>query len=562
MPSGFKDLKFVELLYQIGNSVHISDEPRAVLQHVLDIVVHYFGADAGTICLFNPNTNRLDIEALNGLPEDCRGWQLPMGVGLTGWVALHHQPVWVGAVQDDPRYVKVLDSLNSAVAIPLVDNSFPLGVLSIESKSRDRFDAYTLELLDVIGIEIVKLTALMWRKLNLQKKCNQLESVVRTVGKLSNRFELDGVLHDLTEEARNVLECKMCALFMLGDPGELELKVLVGDNGPIDYFETVKFEDSSLGTAVIHNKTIEIHDIGLTEEFHFRSLIHDFNLVGMLSTPIVYEGSVMGLLNAYTTEAHRFSNTEKEIFRALADMGAFAIENSRLYTRIIDSEESLRSSERLTTLGLLSAEIAHEVRNPLTVIKLLVESLSLELNLEGEKKRDLEVVQEKIDNLGEIVGRVLNFGKSQNQMFATWDYNEIVRDTIQLVRYKLKRNRISVEFEETDPIMINCNKGQIQQVLLNLFLNADEAMPGGGKIRISGENDPIKKRLNVFFSDTGRGIPAELHEGIFDSFLTGKATGSGLGLAIVKRILRDHRGNIDIAETSATGTTFRLWLPI
>jgi signal transduction histidine kinase len=562
MTEGPRDLEFFELLYRIGDSIHQSDEPRAVLQLILDAVIQYFRADAGSICLFNPNTNKLDIEALSGLPEECRTWELPMGVGLTGWVALHHQQACVDSVHDDPRYVKVVDTLNSAVAIPLVNQSFPLGVISIESSKPGFFDDASTRLLETVGEQIVKITALIWKKLNLQKKCKQLESVVRAVGKLSNRFELDGILHDLTVEARSVLGCKMCALYMLGEPGELELKVLVGKSGAIEYEETVRFEESSLGTAVTHNKTIEVHDIGITEEFHLSDLIFEYHLVGMLSTPIVYEGEVMGLLNAYTTEAHRFSNTEKQIFRALADMGALAIENSRLYTRIIDSEESLRSNERLTTLGLLSAEIAHEVRNPLTVIKLLVESLSLELELDGEKKRDLEVVQEKIDNLGHIVGRVLNFGKSQNQIFAKWDFNEIVRDTLQLVRYKLRRNRIEVIFREQSPVFVNCNKGQIQQVLLNLFLNADEAMPEGGEIRIEPKFLKTEKRMEVLFSDSGHGIPEELHGGIFESFLTGKASGTGLGLAIVKRILRDHRGDIEIAETSSSGTTFRFWLPV
>jgi signal transduction histidine kinase len=272
---------------------------------------------------------------------------------------------------------------------------------------------------------------------------------------------------------------------------------------------------------------------------------------------------VIGVLNAYTSVPHRFSNTEKQVFRALADMGAFAIENAKLYTRIIDSEDALRNSERLTTLGLLAAEIAHEVRNPLTVIKLLVESLSLDLTLDIEKQKDLNVVLEKIDNLGEIVGRVLNFGKSQTQIFAKWDINAIVLDSIQLVRFKLKRNRINIHFEPKDGIFVNCNKGQIQQVLLNLFINADDAMPpGGGDIAIRLEVDRQHSLVNIHFTDNGHGIPEAIRSGIFDSFLSGKPSGSGLGLAIVKRIMRDHRGDIEIEKTDGNGTSFKFWLPL
>jgi len=282
----------------------------------------------------------------------------------------------------------------------------------------------------------------------------------------------------------------------------------------------------------------------------------------MLSASLGYEKQVIGVLNAYTKQAYRFSNSERQVFRALADMGAFAIENAKLYTRIIDTEDSLRNNERLTTLGMLSAEIAHEIRNPLTVMKLLVESLSLDQKLDEASQNDMNVVLEKINDLGEIVGRVLNFGKNRTQIFSRWDMNKIVEDSIQLVRFKLIRNRIKVDFETGNGCFVQCNKGQIQQVLLNLFINADEAMPDGGTIKIRFEKDHENGNLLVLFSDTGLGIPDEIKSGIFDSFLSGKPSGSGLGLAIVKRILRDHRGNIEIAETSESGTIFKFWLPM
>jgi len=557
-----RDPRLIQLLYELGDGLHQSENPKEVLEYSLKKIVEFFRVPYASISMFNPNTNRLDIEVYHGFPEDCREYTLPMGVGITGWVALHNRHARVSNVKKDPRYIEIHPEIRSALAVPLVNGSQSLGVLSVESRELDAFQQSDLEVLDELGKEIVKVQGRIWRIHNLSRKNQQMLSIFKMVGQLSNRFELNGVLVDLTREARKILDCRMCSLFLLNGEKNLELEVLVGAEGVIEHQENIALEDTSMEVAVSRAKTVEVHNLIETEENHFVEIISSQSLKSMLITPIVYEREVIGVLNVYTAVPHRFSNTEKQIFQALADMGAFAIENAKLYNRIMDSEDALRNSERLTTLGLLSAEIAHEIRNPLTVIKLLVESLSLDPNLDDQSHKDLNVVSEKIRDLTEIVGRVLNFGKSQSQMHSRWELGEIIGDSIQLVRYKLHRNKIRVHHDVDANVKVSCHKGQIQQVLLNLFINAEEAMPRGGEIWVRTEVDTSLKRVNVYFSDNGCGIPDTIREGIFDSFLSGKPSGSGLGLSIVKRILQEHRGNIEIADSTPKGTTFCFWLPL
>ncbi len=562
MSSNVQDIRFLQLLYHIGESIHTSEDPQAVMQSVLVEVVRYFEVGYGTISLFNPGTHRLDIEAFVGLPENCREWTLPMGVGLTGWVALHNRSLLSDDVTSDSRYVRIVDGLRSVMAVPLRYESTTLGVLSLESRKPHRFSPENLDELEVVADALVRVLNRIWRVVNLKTKSKQLESVVKMVGKVSNRFELDGILADLTSEARRIINCEMCSLFLLRSPDLLELEVLIDREGRREHNETVSLQETSMGAAVTHCKIVEVSNLAQTEEHHFIGLDARDSIVGMLCTPLVYEEQVIGVLNAYTSVPYRFSNTEKQVFGALADIGAFAIENSKLYTRIMDSENLLRQSERLTTLGTLASEIAHEIRNPLTVIRLLVESLSLDIPESDPRNRDIKVVTDNIDNLGEIVGRVLDFGKSQSQIFGRWNTHDIVNDCIRLVRFKLRRSQIKVTFLESDNAVVNCNKGQIQQVFLNLFINAEEAMPNGGEICIRSHRSPDGHQIFFDVCDTGTGIPEPIREVVFESFLTGKSNGTGLGLAIVKRILRDHRGNIEILESSERGTTFRFWLPV
>jgi signal transduction histidine kinase len=280
----------------------------------------------------------------------------------------------------------------------------------------------------------------------------------------------------------------------------------------------------------------------------------------MLSTPIAFGDQIIGVLNAYTRRRHRFNNTEKKVFATLASLGAIAIQNARLYSRVFSTEESLRRNEKLTTLGMLAAEIAHEIRNPLTVIKLLFDSLELQFPGDDARQTDVAVIGEKLDHLEEIVERVLSFGRSREGMYSRQNLNQLVRDSLHLVRLKLHQQKIDIQFKPSEPsILVEVNKGQIQQVMLNLILNATQAMPEGGSITIGTSQEDGHAQVNI--CDSGSGIPEDIQGKIFESFLTDRPDGTGLGLSISKRILRSHRGDIELTHSSEEGTCFKFWIP-
>ena len=282
----------------------------------------------------------------------------------------------------------------------------------------------------------------------------------------------------------------------------------------------------------------------------------------MLVTPLAFENEVIGVLNVYMISRHRFNDDAKRILGALADLGAVAIQNSRLYVRVFDTEQSLRKNERLTTLGLLTAEIAHEIRNPLTVIRLLFDSLDLRFPSDDAREKDSTVIREKLDHLESIVERVLDFGKIREPMRMPLRLGLLLEETHRLVRFKLEQSQVTL-VQENIPAeqIVRADKGQLQQALLNLILNAVEAMPRGGEIRVHAEPSD-GTRLFLVLRDMGIGIPEELQGRIFDSFLTGRRGGTGLGLAIAKKILQDHGGDVELVESGPEGTSFRLTLPL
>jgi signal transduction histidine kinase len=557
----------IDALYRISSLVAKTEDPHKALQSILGEIVNILQPTSASICLINPDSKRLEVEVSFGLPSDAVEFDLPMGRGITGWVALHGKPLLVPDVRLEPRYISVNPAIRSEMAVPMEERGGVIGVVNVDSDRVKAFDGKDLKLLTLLTNEATKMVSRLWLIRQLRAKASQLEALVNMGQRIVSKETDREVLVSITEEAKNLTAAHICALLMLNpDRQSLRLHTVSGPQGLIPYDEDLPLEDSSVGAAILRQKQVEVYDLAFTEEHHFTRLTRKEGLVSMLSSPIIFDGDAIGVLNAYTTVPHRFNNDEKKVFATLASLGAVAIQNARLYKRLFTSEETLRRNEKLTTLGLLAAEIAHEIRNPLTVIKLLYESLELRFDHNDERSKDVEIISEKLDQLEDIVGRVLDFGKSNQGLHARYDLNRLVDETIQLVRLKLKQQQIGIQIERLEKdLLVDVNKGQIQQVLLNLILNATQAMPGGGNVCIKTGLSEADNYGNIAafceISDSGQGMPAEVQKSIFESFLSHRPGGTGLGLSISKRILKSHRGDIQLVRSDETGTVFRFQIP-
>jgi len=561
MEAGEHESRVVNSLYRISSLVSNTDDPRRALEIVLDEIVFALNPASASIALVNPDTQRLELEVSRDLPDPSGADNLALGRGITGWTAMHGRSLVVPDVREEPRYVSARENIYSEMAVPMEERGAVIGVVNVDSETPGAFGEDSLKVLTLLTNEASRVVSRLWLIRQLRTKANQLESLVNTGQRLVSKLELDDLLEGVAREARQLMQSDVCALFLLNPDGaSLRLHSMIGPEGPMGYDEDLSIDDSSVGAAIQHRKQVEVNDLLFTEEHHFVRVIREEGLVSMLSSPIVFDDDVIGVLNVYTKRPHRFNNDERKVFATLASLGAVAIQNVRLYARIFATEESLRRNEQLTTLGMLSAEIAHEIRNPLTVIKLLFDSLHLDFG-DDPRQGDVAMIREKLGHLEAIVTRVLRFGRSREELQARYDLNELVDETLRLVRLKLRQQKIAIDRDvQSDAIMVHVNKGQIEQVLLNLVLNATQAMDEGGAIRIEtrARNDGF---ADVFIRDNGPGMAEATRSELFESFLSQRPDGTGLGLSISKRILRAHRGDIELVESTAQGTTFRFWLP-
>ncbi len=561
------EARVIDSLYRISSLVSSTEDPKEALRFILDEVMAVLRPDSACISLINPDTNRLELESTAGMEFEGNDLELKLGQGITGWVALHGKPVLVPDVEEEARYIGIFPEIRSEMAVPMEEQGIVIGVLNVESTQVNAFLEDDLKILTLLANEATKVVSKLWLINQLKIKAEQLQGLVSLGQNLGGTIQINNVFENLVRESQKLMKAPVSALFLLSpDKQSLQLSTLYDrDEGIIPYKEEFFLGDSVLGASVQFQKPVEIPDLFRTDEGHFRRLAMEKNLLSMLACPIVTDEEVFGTLHIYTDVPRRFNNDERKILQTLCRIGGVAIQNVHLYQRVFSSEETLRKNEKLTTLGLLAAEIAHEVRNPLTVIKLLFESLDLSFPEDPGKQKDLTIISEKLVQLEETVGRVLSFGKTRQDMHARYNLVDLIRDTLALVRLKCRQNQIQLFFRtEMDTIPIECNKGQLQQGLLNLIINSIEAIGSKGSIHIRAtiEGEAPAQVAAIYISDSGIGVAEDIQAQIFDSFLTRKKGGTGLGLSIVKRIMRTHRGDIELVETGEQGTTFRIWLPV
>ena len=233
----------------------------------------------------------------------------------------------------------------------------------------------------------------------------------------------------------------------------------------------------------------------------------------------------------------------------------------------LELESQLSQAEKMSSIGLLAAGVAHEVNTPLAVISSYSQLLAKQL--QGDEKRSaiLEKIAQQTFRASEIVNSLLNFSRTSGSEFQLVDLNRVIQDTLTLLEHQFKTGRVHIHsdlYRELPGIM--GNSGKLQQVFLNLFLNAKDAMPNGGTLKVSTENGD---GVRVVISDTGSGIAPEHLNRIYDPFFTtkvkpgeGQRRGTGLGLSVSYGIIQEHAGKIQVDSRPGQGTTFALEFPM
>lgn len=285
--------------------------------------------------------------------------------------------------------------------------------------------------------------------------------------------------------------------------------------------------------------------------------------------PLVLQGQLVGVLLLRLEDPRRLPKAdEEEVLELLAQQGALALENTKLYELQKVRLKRLHRAERLAAMGQLAAGAAHEIRNPLTVIRSTMQYVQGSLDESAPEGLVRELVEE-VDRIDEILQGLLQLAREGTFQPVTVDPLQVADQTLSLVETQAERQGVRVRREfASHTRKIQADPSQLRQLFLNLLLNALQAMPDGGELTF--QVIPAERSFDrvgdewvlISISDTGPGIPPEAIEKIFDPFYTTKQGGTGLGLSISHRIVERHQGELRVESRPGQGTNLITRLPV
>jgi len=312
------------------------------------------------------------------------------------------------------------------------------------------------------------------------------------------------------------------------------------------------------------DKVIIIRDILHDPRVKFPKEAWDEGIRMMLDVPLGFGKDIIGILRFYFSELKSLSEEELGFVVPIAQQGAFAIEKARLMEDQQSQYDQLAlQTEKLSALGRMAAGIAHEINNPLGGILLFSSNMLKKIPEEGHLKDGLDIIIQETKRCKTIIQGLLEFSRESEPQMELANVNEILEKALYILDNEFRLNHINVEkqltLEMADTFL---DKGQITQVVVNILLNAIQAIGEQGSIIVRSYTSRNQEEIIIEISDTGSGIPPENIPKIFDPFFSTKSEGTGLGLAVSYGIIQRHHGQIHTFSQTGKGTRFIIEIPV
>lgn len=557
-------------LTPISEAMGADKSPKELLQLILKAAFSITRASSASLMLIDSATEMLSVEAAEGFKDKkIFNTRLAVGQGVTGWVAETGVPLRIGNVRKDPRYVRVQGNLRSELAVPLKIGGKILGVISVDSTRLNHFTAEDEALLASLAAQSARVIHTTRLYEEARRRAQELELLSEVSRGLSSTLDLKEVLANAVDQTAKVCNAAIVSVFLVSeDNRSLEMAACHGGSDRYRGQPAVAADSNFMKRLIDSDKAVIVPDVKAgnnDSEFHI-----DPQAVSLLAVPLFSRNRLLGLLCVFGAEGRNFDAHDSRLLESLARSAALAIENARSHRRIVTAEEALRAAEKFSMLGELAAGLAHEIRNPLTSIKMLFGSLLKSSPLTSENAGDADMISKQIVRLETIVEGYLATARAQVEPThrKIVDLNSTVDESMLLLATSAHEGqRMCIEVCDGE-LPVRGDPTQLSQVVYNLVLNAIQAVDKRGRITVSTGwvRAQGKKTGEIFMevADDGPGLPEQVQLKLFQPFITTKKSGVGLGLSIVKRIVEAHGGRLEVESPRQglnRGALFRAVLP-
>jgi signal transduction histidine kinase len=312
------------------------------------------------------------------------------------------------------------------------------------------------------------------------------------------------------------------------------------------------------------NKVVIIEDMARSDRVKNKKALKEDGIQMILDIPLILRTELLGIIRIYFSERREFFEEELNFVGAVAETCACAIDKARMIEEQKSQYDHLAlQTEKLSALGRMAAGIAHEINNPLAGILLYSSRMRKKVTEEGPIKEGLDVIVQETQRCKGIIQDLLEFSRDKEPEKAEASINDIIEKALSILENEFRLHHITVERNlsgEVPPVRLDVNL--MQQVFVNLLINAVEAIKENGVITIQSYVNPDRKMVGVRVADTGGGILQEDMVKIFEPFFSTKNNGTGLGLAVSYGIVQKHRGNIQVSSQTEEGTCFTVEIPL
>ena len=553
----------LEISKAIASGLYLED----VLRLIVTVTANLMDSKICSLWILDEKDQKLNLKATQSISEEyLKERSLAIGEGVVGHVAVSNQSMAIPNVLEEPLYkekeLAKKEGLVSMLSVPMCIKDRVIGVINCYTSYPHSFSKSEEEMLATVANQ----AALCIENSGLMETLDIQEILRLVLEGLTKHIGFDRARLYLINEKKNLLECKMAVGI-----DEDRIKGITLPLGPAD---------SVVGRSIFEKQPFIIQDASTDPRVN-PTLKEKFNLHSLLVIPLLVKEKALGAIAAdFVDPSKNITKEALESVMVFAQQAGLAIHNAFMYQELKTfsqqmeekiqkttadlrkTEAQLIRSEKLAALGQLAAGIAHEIRNPLTSINILIHSLTENFPPEDSPREDLKVIEEEIDRINEILDRFLRFAKPAPPLLERTEVASIFEETLQLIRPRMEKQRVHVQKEFEGLPIILMDREQIKQVALNLLLNAVQAMPRGGTLMLRGQNSRDGQWIKISIQDSGIGIPDEDMNKLFDPFFSTREGGIGLGLSIAHRIIDQHHGKIEVESALGKGTLFTLWLPV
>lgn len=555
----------------------LSETERVGLEHVLQLIVDSArellpGTEQAVIHLLDDEHQVLVSQAVSGFENPSAGkLNMRLGEGVAGQVIETGEVVSIADVDSDSRFLPQNQPtrFRSLMVAPVESGEKRLGTISVQSERPNAFTSSQQALLRSLGTQATIAIENARLLETTRQGLKEVNALYRITQGLAVSLETEQLMKDVVNLLQQNFGYYHAAILVI-DPETEDLVVESASGKRGDKFKNERLQAGAgiIGHAAETGESFFTNDVDKVVFFVPHPLLPDTK--SELAMPIKVNNRVLGVLDIQQCPPGRLTERDLQLVSTVAEQLAVALQKADLYSNLqksLQQEKDIRSqliqSDRLALVGRLLASVSHELNNPLQAIQNALFLLKEERGISAQGQQDLQIVLSEAERMAALIDRLrTSYRPTRKEDFQTIQLNSVVEDVYALVATHLRHNQIAFEFHPDPNLpLIAGLSDQFHQVVLNLLMNAVEAMSDGGKLTVVTELVDQKEVL-LSVSDTGPGIEPVLLPHIFDPFVTSKESGTGLGLTITYDIVHRHNGRIAAQNAPGGGAIFTFWIPI